>query len=127
MDKSRRVQWLKHSSRRDHHKRMRDELDHVAQDIVAKIRRELSGRLKDDADRLRRERNKVDDDNEQIRANNDRLCSLSDRLRAECERNRQPPPSGAAIVSVCQTNQCRFHIDQHLQNIPYQPMCRLKL
>ena len=85
MDKSRRssAPW---ASRRDDHKRMRDELDHVAQDIVAKMKRELSGRLKDDADRLRRERNKLDDDNAKLRAENDRLCSLTDRLRAECER-----------------------------------------
>ena len=85
MDESRSVQWSNHSRRGDH-KRMRDEFDHVAQDIVAKMKRELSGRLKDDADRLRRERNKVDDDNEKLRAENDRLCSLTDRLRAKCER-----------------------------------------
>lgn len=83
MDKSRRTSaapWASHGGRReDHNKRTRDEFDHVAQDLVAKMKRELSGRLKDDADRLRRERNKVDTENDKLRAENDRLRAESDR------------------------------------------------
>ena len=86
MDKSRRssAPWASHGGRREEHKRARDEFDHVAQGIVAKMKRELSGRLKDDADRLRRERNKVDAENDKLRADND-------RLRAECDRKSAAP------------------------------------
>jgi hypothetical protein len=88
MDKSRRsgAPWANQSSRREDHKRARDEFDHVAQDIVAKMKRELSGRLKGDEDRLRRERNKVDAENDKLCDENDRLRAENDRLRAESDR-----------------------------------------
>ena len=84
MDK-RRAPWANHSSRRED-KRARDEFDHVAQDIVAKMKRELSLRLRDDADRLRRERNKVDAENDKLHAENDKLHAENDRLRIESDR-----------------------------------------
>ena len=79
-NKSRRAStpWASHSSRLENHKRARDDFYHV-EDMGAKMKRELSGRLKDDTDRLRRERNKVDAENDKLRADND-------RLRAECDR-----------------------------------------
>jgi chromosome segregation ATPase len=91
MEKSRRVgtPWASHNGRREDHKRTRDELDDVAQELVGKMKRELSGRLKhskEDADRLRRERNKVDSENDKLHAENDRLRADIDRLRAESER-----------------------------------------
>ena len=86
MDKRRSgAPWANHSSRRED-KRARDEFDHVAQDIVAKMKRELSLRLRDDADRLRRERNKVDAENDKLHAENDKLHAENDRLRTESDR-----------------------------------------
>ena len=84
MDKSRRssAPWAGHGGRREDHKRTRDEFDDVAQDLAAKMKRELSGRLKhskEDVGRLRRERNK-------LHAENDKLHAEIDRLRAESDR-----------------------------------------
>ena len=86
MDKSRRsnAPWANH--RREDHKRTRDEFDDVAQDIVAKMKRELSGRLKDDTDRLRRGRNKLQEENHKLHAENVKLRNENARLSSESDR-----------------------------------------
>ena len=63
----------------------------------------LSG-LKEGADRLRRERNKLDSDSDKLRAENDRLRVESDRLRAESDRK------SAALAQLEQQLTKRFKI-----------------
>ena len=88
MEKSRRTStaWASHGGRREDHKRTRDEFDHVAHNIVAKMKRELSGRLIDDADRLRRERNKVDAENDKLHGENDKLHAENDKLHGKNDK-----------------------------------------
>ena len=115
MDKSRRssAPWASHGGRREDHKRTRDEFDDVAQDIVAKMKREMSGRIKDDTDRLRRERNKLQAENDKLHAENaklrtedarllaenDTLRAENDRLRAETDRLRAESDRKSAALS----------------------------